>query len=264
MKMSEENADQGNLDDKTSGAEVVIPDQFKNSDGSVNAEALAKSYADARKGMDAAFAERDNYKKELESQREMSKLSEGIDKLIENTTPKEEQEPSFDDFMAEKAKAYAEAAGVDVDDPSVTVAMKLVSDSVKAVNSWTQADKEAIEAKYEARIEELRGLITSDQSSRVKASPEYLANKAQIEEMVAEGFDEQKAIAYVLKKAANTSDVSTPVPSMSGGAVPPQRVEDDYWSSPEEREEMVRLKGEERVIAMETAGRARIQATGGK
>ena len=256
--MSEENANQENPDGGTSVADVEIPEQFKNSDGSTNVDALAKSYADSLKGMNSAFAERDNYKKELEAKNETATLAQGIEKLIENTTPEVKPEPSFDDYMAGKAAQYAEENGVEPDDPSVKIAMRLVSDSVKAMESWNKDDRTALQKKHEAEIEELKGLITTDKSDRVKSSPEYVANKAEIDGMVEAGIDEGKAIAFVLKKSANTSDTSTPPPSTVNGRVTAEPVVNSYWASAEQREEMVRLKGEERVLAMEATGARRM------
>jgi len=261
--MSEENANQDNLDTETSVADVEIPEQFKNSDGSTNVDALAKSYADAQKGMNGAFAERDNYKKELDAQKVTATLAEGIEKIVANTTPAEKVEPSFDEYMAGKASELAEEMGLEPDDPAVKMAVKLNSEAAKATSSWMKDSEKALKEQYDSKFEALETRFTADKSDRVKSTPEYVANKAEIDGLTGAGMDEGKAIQYVLTKSANTSDTSTPPPSTVNGRVTAEAVTNDYWTTPADREEMVRFKGggaegEARVLAMEATGAKRM------
>ena len=244
-------------DNQETPEEVAVPAKFKNADGSVNTEAMAASYIELEKDRSRRVSELDALKKAQEQATETAKISEALEAIKMNTTPKEKEEESFDDYMAQRAAQYAEENGVEVDDPSVKIAMRLVSDSVKALESWNKDDRTALEEKHRQEMDELRCLITSDKSERVKSSPEYVANKAQISELVEAGMDEGKAIQYVLTKVANTSDTSTPPPSTPSGRVTAEAVVSDYWSSSEEREKMVQVKGEDRVKAMEAAYLAR-------
>lgn len=258
--MSEENQDNQRAPERS----VEIPEKFKNADGTPNVEAMAASYVELEKDRSKRVSELDALKKAQEQAIETAKISEALEAIKENTTPKEEAKPSYDQYIADLTAQTAEELGLDTDDPAVKLTVRVASEQAKALNSWTQADYEALKAEHARQIEELRGLIVTDQASRVKSSPEYIANKEEIERMVAVGIEEDKAIKYVLDKVANTSDVSTPLPAMSGGAVPATRVDDDYWNSPEEREQMVQLKGEDAVIKMETIGRARLKMAGGQ
>lgn len=258
--MSEEKQDNPEAPEET----VAIPDKFKNADGTPNVDAMAASYAELEKDRSRRVSEIDALKKAQEQAAETAKISEALEAIKTNTTPKEEEKPSYDQYISDLTAQTAEELGLEPDDPTVKLTVRVASEQAKALNSWNQADNEAMKAEHARQIEELKNMITTDQSSRVKSSPEYLANKAEIDEMVSAGFDESKATAFVLNKAANTSDVSTPPPSLSGGAVPGAKVEDDYWNSAEEREQMVQMKGEEAVIKMETAGRARLKASGGQ
>jgi len=262
--MSEEKQDQGNLDDKTPETTVEIPEKFKNADGTTNTDAMAASYAELEKDRSRRVSEIDALKKASEQAAETAKISDALEAIKTNTTPKEEEKPSYDQYISDLTAKTAEELGLDADDPTVKLTVRVASEQAKALNSWNQADNEAMKAEHAKQINELRSMITTDQDSRVKSSSEYVANKAEIDEMVGAGIDENKAIAFVLKKAANTSDVSDPPPSMPSGRVAGGQVEDDYWKNEEEREQFVKVKGEPAVIAMETAGRARLKAAGGQ
>jgi hypothetical protein len=240
-------------DNQTTPEPIAVPDKFKNADGSINTDAMAASYVELEKDRSRRVSEIDALKKAQEQAAETLKISEALEAIKANTTPEKEQEKSFDDYMAEKAAIYAEENGVEVDDPSVKIAMRLVSDSVKALESWNKDDRTALEEKHQRELDEIRGLITTDKSERVKSTPEYVANKEQIDELVGAGMDEGKAIQYVLNKVANTSDTSMPPPSTPSGRVTEAPATSDYWANAEEREMFVRAKGEDAVIKMEEA-----------
>ena len=67
---------------------------------------------------------------------------------------------------------------------------------------------------------------------------------------------------YILSKHKNDSDISTPPPGTPMGRVASSASVDDYWSSPEERVAFVSKYGEEETVKMETAGKARLAASG--
>jgi len=241
--------------------QVAVPDKFKTADGSVNTEALLKSYTDLEKDRSRVVTEISNLKKDLEATKASSEMAETLKAIAANTAPKAEKTPSYDEYIQTLAEKTASEMGLEVDDPAVKLAVRLNSESVKAWSSWAKEDIETLKSEYEKKIEELKGFVVSDKSERVKSSSEYLANKADIDEMVQAGFEESKAIQFVLSKSATRSDMSTPPPSTPNGRVTGAKVENTYWSSPEEREVFVQRFGEEETIKTEKVGMARLNRT---
>ena len=237
---------------------TAVPDKFKNADGSVNTEAMTASYVELEKDRSKRVSELDALKKANEQAEENTKISDALEAIKANTTPAEKAEPSFDDYMAGKALELAEEMGLEPDDPAVKIAVKLNSEAAKATSSWMKDSEKALKEQYDSKFEALETRFTTDKSDRVKSTPEYVANKAEIDGLTGAGMDEGKAIQYVLTKSANTSDTSTPPPSTVNGRVTAEAVVNAYWKDAEQREESVRARGEERTAAMEATGLARM------
>jgi len=246
-------------DNQEAPEEVAVPDKFKNADGSVNNEALIKSYTDLEKDRSRVVSEIDTLKKELDSVKSTEKLAEGIEKIVANTTPKEEEPPSYEEYMKTLASDMAKELGLEEDDPSVVLAARLASESAKASSTWIKDTEGTLKEQLEGKIAELNNMLNEDKSQRIKSTPEYRENKAQIDELVEAGMDEGNAIKFVLSKVENTSDVSSPPPSTPSGRVTAPPAVSDYWDSPEEREQMVARKGEDAVIAMEATYARRLR-----
>ena len=249
-------------DNQETPEEVVIPEKFKNSDGSVNKEALLKSYTDLEKDRSRVVSERDTLRKDLEAQKLNETLAAGIEKIVANTTPKQEVAPSYEEHMSKLAIGYAEEMGLEPDDPGVKLAVKLNSETAKSASSWIRDEVQALKDEHKRELDEMRGFINNDKSDRIKSTPEYIAHKAEIDELVQEtGADEGKIIQFVLKKAANTSDTSAPPPSMPNSRITAEVAVSEYWNSQEERQQSVQYRGEEATAKMEAAGLARIKRT---
>jgi len=249
-------------DNQKAPEEIAVPDKFRTADGSVNTDALLKSYTDLEKNRSQVVTEIDHLKKELEATKANASIAEGIKKIVENTSPKEAPAQSYDEYISDLTAKAAEELGLEPDDPAVKLTVKVASEQAKALSTWNKDDIKQVEERYEARLAELKTLIDSDKSERVKTSAEYLANKAQIEELVGAGMAEDNAIKFVLSKAATTSDISTPPPGTPMGRIAGAKAPSEYWASGEERELFVRKYGEEATLKAEQAGLQRIARNG--
>ena len=182
-----------------------------------------------------------------------------LEKLVENTSPKEDAPPSYDEYISDLTTKTAEELGLEPDDPAVKLTVRVASEQAKALSSWNRDDLEAQKKELQAQIEELKGGFVNDRAERVKSSDAYIANKEQIDEMVSAGIDEGKAIQFVLSKAATTSDTSAPPPSTPDGRVTGAKVQNTYWSNQEERQRFVQQYGEEATAEAEATGTARMK-----
>jgi len=243
-------------DNQEAPVQAEVPEKFQNDDGTVNQDALIKSYTDLEKNRSQVVTEVDQLKKELDAVKEQSKMAETLETIANNTAPVEKEEQSYEDYL----KLQAEEMGLEADDPAV----KLNSLSAKAYDSWLKQTEKALEEKYDKKLDAIRAEFQEDKASRVKSSAAYTANKAEIDEMVEAGFDEGKAIQFVLNKAAQTSDTSEAPASMPSGRVTATPTESEYWSSPEERAQFVVMHGEEATKEVEAVGLARLKRTAGE
>ena len=245
-------------DNQTAPEPVEVPDKFKNEDGTVNTDALVKSYTDLEKDRSRVVTEVDQLKKQVEASQSSKEMTETLKVIAENTAKKEEPAQTYADYISGVAVSAAEELGLEPDDPAVKLMIKLQTEQANAMTSWTQEDIDKMKEQHRQEIEALKADLSTDKAERVKSTPEYKANKAQIDELVEAGFDESKAIKFVLDKAASTSDVSAPPPGMPANRVSGAKDESSYWSSPEERQRFVDRYGEEETRKLEISGEARI------
>jgi len=238
-----------------------VPDKFKNEDGTVNTDAMIKSYTDLEKDRSRAVTEIDGLKKQAEASKSSEVMTETLKVIAENTKPEEEATQSYDEYLTSKAKEYAKEMDLDEDDPAVKYAVKLNAESAKSYSAWMKQDADKMQSEFRKEIDELKASISNDKSAQVKQSADYLAHKAEIEEMVGAGIDEGKAINFVLSKAKDASDISDPPLATVNGRTTSAKATDEYWSSAEERERFVAENGEEETLKLEKAGKARISRT---
>jgi len=253
-----------NSDKGTQVETIEIPEQFVKPDGSTDVEALAKSYADSRKGMNQAFAERDSLKQQLESQATNEKLVETLESVKKAVEPKEETPPSLEEYADSWAKNKAEEEGLEVDSPTIKLAKEAMIEAMRASNTWYKQDTQALKEEYDAKFDDMKTMLGQTETNRVKTSPEYIAHKAEIDELTEAFGDEQKAIAHVLKKYANTSDVGTPPPGTPDGQTHTAPAKSSYWADDAERQAFVRNHGEEKAVKMEQNYADRLLRTTGK
>ena len=76
--------------------EVAIPDKFKNPDGTVNTEAMAKSYAEAEKQLSQMFQQRSEWQKTSEQLSEMQNYVKQIDEWRQQQMSQQEEEPEHE------------------------------------------------------------------------------------------------------------------------------------------------------------------------
>ena len=240
---------------------VEVPEKFKNEDGSVNTDAMIKSYTDLEKDRSRVVTEIDSLKKQVEDSKSSEVMTETLKVIAENTKKEEEAELSYDEYLSSKAKEYAKEMDLDEDDPAVKYAVKLNAESAKSYSAWMKQDADKMQSDFRKEIDELKASIINEKATQVKQSADYLAHKAEIEEMVEAGIEEGKAINFVLSKAKSASDVSDPPLATVSGRVTGAKVVDAYWTSPEERAEFAAMNGEEETLKLEKAGKARLERT---
>jgi hypothetical protein len=245
-------SEQDNLEQETPAEDVAIavPDKFKGEDGNVNQDALLKSYTELEKERSRTV----NRINELEEKAQMSeallKQGQALEKIVENTTQKEDAQPTYNDYLKEKALEL----GLDEDDPS----LKLLADFAAASESWRQQDIEKLTKDRDADIAKFKEEYANDKRGAVRSTPEYVQNEAKIKALTDNGMPEENAIKFVLEQVRTQSDVSEIPASTPVGGVRETPVKSSYWSSAEEREESVRTRGPEVTARMEKEGERRM------
>ncbi len=245
-------SEQDNLNTETPAEDVAIevPDKFKGEDGNVNQDALLKSYTELEKERSRSINEINALKEQAQMSEAMLKQSQALEKIVENTTQKEDPAPTYQEYLRQQA----EELGIDEDDPS----LKLVGNFAQAQESWRQQDIERLTKERDAEIARVREEYASDKSAAVKSTPGYVQNEAEIKALTDNGMPEANAIQFVLDRVSKESDVS-PIPTATPtGGVREAPVKSSYWSSAEEREESVRTRGPEVTARMEKEGERRM------
>jgi len=174
-------------DNQEAPESVEVPDKFKNEDGTVNTDAMIKSYTDLEKDRSRVVTEIDSLRKQVEDSKS-SEMTETLKVIAENTKKEEEAELSYDEYLSSKAKEYAKEMDLDEDDPAVKYAVKLNAESAKSYSAWMKQDADKMQSEFRKEIDELKASIVNDKSAQVKQSADYLAHKAEIEEMVEAGI----------------------------------------------------------------------------
>ncbi len=245
-------SEQDNLKEETPAEDVAIevPEKFKGEDGNVNQDALLKSYTELEKERSRLVNEKNELAEKSQMSEALLKQGQALEKIVENTTQKEDPAPTYQDYL----KQQAEELGIDEDDPS----LKLVGNFAQAQEAWRQQDIERLTKERDAEIARVREEYANDKSASIKSSPAYVQNEAQIKELTDSGMPEANAIKFVLDKVSRESDVSPIPPTTPTGGVREAPVKSSYWSSAEEREESVRTRGPEVTARMEQEGERRM------
>lgn len=163
-------------------------------------DAAQKAFAEAEQKMHAATAE-------AAALKEKAELTSAITKLAEVSESKNAQADDSGErlqaLMAEIAEDYRES-------PDVAVEKQM-----KLVNAWIADEGQKVTANTSKEISELRTIISSLQASVGDMRPDYVENKAVVDDLVANGMPKESAIAWA---KANAPEESRVLPANMNGA----------------------------------------------
>ena len=211
----------------------LIMGKFKSEDEA------AKAYKELEHKLGQQGNELGNLRKEVEDAGEKKQFLSALQAVVDNTKPKQHQ-VTAEEFEAELVEALR-------DDPAKG-AKKLLSTQA----SW-MAD---LENRSKAEIQKLKDEFTSElrslKSDVVKSDPDYLDNKAVIDEMVANGmaFENAKIVAKKYLPKSEASRQQPPVGMSSQRTIASEPV---AVISKEEREQWKREGLSEDEIALQEA-----------
>jgi len=124
---------------------VVIPDKFKLEDGSVNQEAILKSYLEIESLSGRQGSELDNLRKDNESLRDSKQTAELLAQVVENTAkPTEEGRPDLQAWVDSRAEDWSS-------DPKL-----MASELLTTLSGWQQEDQNSAKAYADSQLSEIK------------------------------------------------------------------------------------------------------------
>ncbi len=210
---------------------VDIPDKFKNPDGSVNMEALIKSYTD----MESTYSRASQVEQFTKLQQTVIDLQQQIARQQQAQTqtshPPQAPQPTKEELEAQ-AKAEADKFWEDYNEDPRTAITKLVQDTVKnavksevepSVSQLAQKVEPIIQnAEYQARVEEYQTQIMEAKQARPDFDDMLPEMRKVIDEFgdVLRSRPDAVTMAYNLAKARQ-AESQQPAPTAPEPAKPP-------------------------------------------